>query len=453
MREDIPLCKRIGIVLTIVIACQLVTYAAGANLLVNPGFEQSNEGMPLGWEKNYWDRSDGATEYSLESDGAHSGKACLKIVNRKPNDARMVQSVRLEKNRKYRFSAWIKTQNVGKDGRGGVISMIDQFSPITDGVHGTLASWTEIAYYIVNERENSTPQLSLGIGDYSAVSTGTVFFDDASLVEVADIPDGAARLVIGEDQAVPKKEGVSLLVNPGFEQGFGILPDSWEANVWNQAPGAGDIFWARGGAHSGERCIRINNNAENDSRLTQSFSFRKNTKYRLSAWIKAENLGKTGKGAVLSILSQSSPMVADYENAESWKEIVIYVIGSDRSDKEETVSVGLGDFSATNTGTVWFDDVTLLEVDEVPAQAPVIVISGDAPASLFGLPLWVVAVILGILALTLLVGIVLFVKTSDKKYAVPESYRGVQPEHADEHPIEQPIENVQEGEQKSPDSR
>ncbi|MCL4691428.1 MAG: carbohydrate binding domain-containing protein [Candidatus Hydrogenedentes bacterium] len=86
------------------------------NLVANSGFEEaSDSGLPAGWSG---DRS----AYSRDTAAAHSGEASLKFVNADPDKYVLcAQHLPFEVGKKYRFSAWVKSEGIEGEDHGATI--------------------------------------------------------------------------------------------------------------------------------------------------------------------------------------------------------------------------------------------------------------------------------------------------------------------------------------------
>jgi hypothetical protein len=164
-------------------------YAAGTNELLNPGFEESNYEVKF-WENRIYNTSQGAGEISVQSGQAHQGNNCIKITNGQGNDSRIVQVVSVKPSSLYKLSGWIKTENVGQDGKGAILSVYMMTISTTE-LKGT-NDWTYVELYGRTGPDQQALEFTAGLGGHGGESTGTAYFDDISVEETANVPDGAA---------------------------------------------------------------------------------------------------------------------------------------------------------------------------------------------------------------------------------------------------------------------
>ncbi|NJD02519.1 MAG: phospholipid carrier-dependent glycosyltransferase, partial [Ruminiclostridium sp.] len=163
-------------------------------------------------------------------------------------------------------------------------------------------------------------------------------------------------------------ENINLAANPGFEEFDGSDPFYWTSGSW-QNDGAFTLDTAA--AHSGKSSALIINNKATDSRFKQEIKVKSNTYYRLSCWIKTEDVGSKTIGANLSI-DGLLPTSQDVKGtSEDWTYIELFGI-TGKDQKSFTLTLGLGGYGSLNTGKAWFDDVVVEELEGKPAIGNVV---------------------------------------------------------------------------------
>ncbi len=167
------------------------------NLVVNPSFEQVGRAptAPAGWNGT-------PQVYTLDSAVAKSGKASLKYVNDDPRRYVLCSQTKLPVHPgwKYRFSAWVKTQNIAGDESGATICLEWQGKDgkwlggaYPSGIKGA-RDWTRIEE-VARVPESAT---ACHLACYARKGmTGTAWFDDVELVRVADPPMQSVLLTPG----------------------------------------------------------------------------------------------------------------------------------------------------------------------------------------------------------------------------------------------------------------
>jgi hypothetical protein len=166
----------------------------------------------------------------------------------------------------------------------------------------------------------------------------------------------AVWLIIAQQPKAP-----NLLKNPAFENGL----EGWEFSAWKDkvAKAVPDPKVT----HDGRPGIRIDHPNATDSHIAQVVTLKPNTRYRLSGWIKTENVVKPEiadqrpgeEGASLGILGgyvKSKSVLA----TQDWTRVSLEFT----TDAKTEVKLGprLGHYGKKVTGTAWFADLSLVEI-------------------------------------------------------------------------------------------
>ena len=176
----------------------------------------------------------------------------------------------------------------------------------------------------------------------------------------------------------------NLVQNGDFSQwNESGLPEGWTYAAWTMDETT-STYWTEVEA-DGNRCVRLENFAENDARLEQTVAVRGNTTYRIAARLRAEGADPETTAANLSVSGSLALSEAYADTDGQWVDVELYG-KTGFFQGEITVALRLGFYGAENVGTAWFDDVVVEEVDEVPAgvtvqslqDAPVSAASGDS---------------------------------------------------------------------------
>ncbi len=156
----------------------------------------------------------------------------------------------------------------------------------------------------------------------------------------------------------------NLLQNGDFSSVSANQPDAWRPNTWG---GDADFQVDPNSGHSAVPCVRISSTDGADASWSYQAKLKPNTQYRFSAWVKTEGFkAGTGFGALLNIhelqLANKSPAItADSD----WQQISTEFDSGTRN--ELLLNLLYGGWGES-TGTVWFDDVELVELK---SSAPV----------------------------------------------------------------------------------
>ncbi len=152
--------------------------------------------------------------------------------------------------------------------------------------------------------------------------------------------------------------GGNLIENPGFDAEL----SGWGFSAWE----SGELYATATAApegQSGSPCAVIVNSVENDAHLSQYVKLKKNSTYRVAAKVKFEGAGTCN----ISLLNTGavSPFIHDTDG--SWSDAEVYVKTENR-DVEVQVALRVGYYGRLEAGTAYFDNVTVEEAAEVPAD-------------------------------------------------------------------------------------
>jgi len=175
----------VAILMIILTFCTTYSYAEG-KLLKNPSFEEGSGEKPDGWDT--WAYNSGSV-FKVEEGTGHEGKKFVSITNDNDNDARYKQTVAVKENTTYKLSCWVKTENVGSERTGAIISLLDYVYTSKD-FKGTNNEWQYAEMFFRPGSGVDSVVVTVGLGGYGNMNTGKAYFDDLSLEEVTNVPDG-----------------------------------------------------------------------------------------------------------------------------------------------------------------------------------------------------------------------------------------------------------------------
>ena len=142
-------------------------------------------------------------------------------------------------------------------------------------------------------------------------------------------------------------------------------PADWYTDAYIQETGY-SVFSVEDGDPNHPTSVCIQNVGENDARYAQTVEVEPDTLYRISGYIKAENV-EGGHGANFSvegIYAFSEPV---FDTDGEWAYIEYY--GETGPEQQAvTVFARLGGYSGVSTGKAWFADLSMTEADEVPGD-------------------------------------------------------------------------------------
>lgn len=168
-------------------------------------------------------------------------------------------------------------------------------------------------------------------------------------------------------------EDVNLLDNPSFEElGADGLPAGWYTDAYVAQTGY-TTYAVSNDAQDGQRSAVINNLGMNDARFAQRVKVEPSSMYRLSGWIKVEDMVDSGRGANLSVEGVYVFSDSIYDADDQWHYVELY--GETGEDQTEVIVFArVGGYSGESQGKACFDHLSLVKVDEIP---------GDGVASLW----------------------------------------------------------------------
>lgn len=171
-------------------------------------------------------------------------------------------------------------------------------------------------------------------------------------------------------------EGELTLQNPGFEESTSGSFKGWITGSWVNEAGAAVFANDTTVSKSGTQSVSITNVVPNDSRLKQEVKVKPGTYYKLSCWIRTQNVG-TSKGANISVQDVTDTSQDIKGTTDQWELVELYgKAGSNQ--KSFILTLGLGGYGSLNTGKAWFDDVKVEELKELPKGINAISLSASS---------------------------------------------------------------------------
>lgn len=196
MKAKSKICVIFLIIIILVLSLTACSDSKGG-IISNADFETGSGSSIKNWEqydyhKDY-EKDSSRTKISLVDMG-FNGK-CVKIESKGLNDARIYQEISVDENSKYKVQFDALYQNIdpieGEKGAGLNISTKEGFQR-TGGIYGSVDAWQTITAYFTTEDRQESVELTIGLGGYSAESSGTVYIDNVKVEKVKSIPEGAA---------------------------------------------------------------------------------------------------------------------------------------------------------------------------------------------------------------------------------------------------------------------
>lgn len=165
-------------------------------------------------------------------------------------------------------------------------------------------------------------------------------------------------------------ESKNLIENPSFEEERGGAPAGWRTQMWG---GKGEFQYAQKG-RSGGRSVMITSQEGADIGWQTSVAVTAFSQYRLSGWIKTENVAATtGKGALFNLHNIQQAQSPAITGTKDWTRIELLF----DSESNEVVEINclFGGWGLA-TGTAWFDDLTLERISTTELKPAVTINAG-----------------------------------------------------------------------------
>ena len=149
------------------------------------------------------------------------------------------------------------------------------------------------------------------------------------------------------------------VANPSFDDEKDAKPVGWKEHVWN---GEGRFEYASFG-RTGGRAVGIASESGGDLSWVAQVEVKPFTVYRLSVWIKTENLeATTGQGALLNLHGLSEARTKALTGTNDWTRVETVFENYDNDNIQINCLYGGWGHA---TGRAWFDDVTVELVSEI----------------------------------------------------------------------------------------
>ena len=157
-----------------------------------------------------------------------------------------------------------------------------------------------------------------------------------------------------------------MLLEWDFSQGVGTFYSQ------EYAQGASSFSRQESGGIEDSDCVRIESMQDNDARYVIDLDVLPNTYYRISAWIRTEDVpqGNNLVGGNISVLN-TFHYVGNICGSQDWTKVELYgYTGADQN----TISVclRLGFYSGDNQGIAWFDNFEIQQLSEKPSGVEVV---------------------------------------------------------------------------------
>ena len=185
---------------------------------------------------------------------------------------------------------------------------------------------------------------------------------------------GLAGCKADEPKVKDELAGVTQFISNGsFEEMDGRNPKGWTPRSWQRDGDA--AFAVEPTGHAGGRSVAISSEKGADASWVATVPVRPYSRYRLSGWIKTENLVPgTGRGAQINVDGEEAWRTAAVTGTQDWTRAEIeFDAGANDALEVTCLFGGWG----KSTGKAWFDDIELTRLSGRELGRPKIVIDAD----------------------------------------------------------------------------
>ncbi len=157
------------------------------------------------------------------------------------------------------------------------------------------------------------------------------------------------------------KKGDNCLTNPAFSSCESAKADGWYFDSYRNAENA--VSFVKNAGPDGENALRLTLTELNDARLVQEVKCKRSTLYRFSVLCRTENIGTDASAvganiSVIGVFTHSQALSGD----NGWTRLDFY--GRTAANQTTlTVALRIGFYSGENSGTAWFTNASMTEID------------------------------------------------------------------------------------------
>ncbi len=204
-----------------------LTYGASPNLIKNPGFEEVSGTLPAEWTYKDGDLPQGVT-YGISKNAPRSGSNSLVITNTEEFDTIIAQKLKVQQDKVYRISCWIRAENIANQPGSANITLY--YVDNGFGCKGIYTSrelsntgnqWQLLEFYIKTLKISDPLSIGVRLGGQGTKNRGTAYFDDLT-VELVQNPGSNLQIeqffVPGKQQDTGNQTG-----NPGSPKSNPII--------------------------------------------------------------------------------------------------------------------------------------------------------------------------------------------------------------------------------------
>ena len=157
-------------------------------------------------------------------------------------------------------------------------------------------------------------------------------------------------------------EAPNPIQNASFEQPEAPKPAQWQTQTW----GGTATFLYESPGHDGDRCVAITSDQGADVAWQTTVPVEPFATYRLSGWIKTENVAQHGRGALFNLHNLQPVATTAVTGTNDWTRVEVVF----ETEEQESVQVNclFGGWGLA-TGKAWYDDLRLELLSAQPLKA------------------------------------------------------------------------------------
>ena len=297
----------------------------------------------------------------------HSGTSAARISSSDASARGWLQSnFEIQGGKRYRISAWVKADKVSKQAglRGKLFDSGNKYfimegNPYLDNAVGDLVffrrggsyQWQEVSGWF-----DAPADATRLMVDLMLEGSGAVWWDDLAIEEIEP------------SSIIEEENGAELTISEGFEK------DALASWTLRAASGKLDSALDKATKRSGAQAAQITS-IDSNARgwLQRNFQIQGGKRYRISAWVKADRVSKSAglRAKLFDSGNKYFPMDGNPYLANTVGDLIFFREGGTYQWQEvsgwfdapaDTARV-MVDLMLEGTGTVWWDDLTIEEID------------------------------------------------------------------------------------------
>ena|GEM_PF-172812 len=338
-----------------------VVEEGGEKLTIVEGFEEN--GIQA-WKLR---AASGKLDSALDKATKHSGAQAAQITSSDASARGWLQSnFEIQGGKRYRISAWVKADKVSKQAglRGKLFDSGNKYfimegNPYLDNAVGDLVffrrggsyQWQEVSGWF-----DAPADATRLMVDLMLEGSGAVWWDDLAIEEIEP------------SSIIEEENGAELTISEGFEK------DALASWTLRAASGKLDSALDKATKRSGAQAAQITS-IDSNARgwLQRNFQIQGGKRYRISAWVKADRVSKSAglRAKLFDSGNKYFPMDGNPYLANTVGDLIFFRSGGSYQWQEvsgwfdapaDTARV-MVDLMLEGTGTVWWDDLTIEEID------------------------------------------------------------------------------------------